>query len=159
MAGFTIQLSKSCFVIIAKSKPGCVHHICEPCPSQIVSFLEPSLLPHMPSLAHPCLAVPLVSVPSLDHQACSDFGAVFQYFGPAGIPTIVSSVPEVSGLSSGSEQGQPLWPGKGPHSCTMEKWSGLCQNMVTFFWLNPLKKDNIVIFSNDCLSWITSALV
>lgn len=33
MTAFTVQLPKSCFVIIAKSNPGCVHCICEPCPS------------------------------------------------------------------------------------------------------------------------------
>lgn len=53
-----------------------------------------------------------------------------------------------------------------PKASTMEKRSNLCQNMVAFFRLNTLKTHttkigggNSVIFSNDCLSWITSAFV
>lgn len=49
-----------------------------------------------------------------------------------------------------------------PATNTMQRGSGLCWIMVILFWLNPLKKknkDSTVIFSNDCLSWITSAFV
>lgn len=165
MASFMIQLSKSLFVIIAKSKPSCVRLECEPCPSYVFSFLEPSsffVCFDKPSVEHPRLIVPLVSVPPLDHQACSDSWVLsWESFQSTGVPSLVSSVPKVPRLSSDRQQGRPLRPGNGPCSRarTMEKRSGLCQNMVTFFWLNPLKKDNIVIFSNDCLSWITSALV
>lgn len=123
MAGFTVQLSKSCFVIRAEAKPGCVHHICELCPSQVALFLEPSLLPRIPSLGHPRLTAPLVSMFPLVHQACSGSGAVSQSSGSAGNPSFVSSIPDVA-----VSEGDLLLPGKGPPSRTVEKCVRMCSH-------------------------------
>jgi len=139
MASFMIQLSKSLFVMIAKSKTSCIHCECEPCPSYVLSFLEPSCLfwgGNTPSLEHPLSYIPLVSVPPMELRACLDSGALsHESFRSTGVPGLASSVPKVPGLGGGQEQGRPLQPRKGPYSraCTMEKRSGLCQNMVTFF--------------------------
>lgn len=91
MASFMIQLSKSLFVIIANSKASCLHHECEPCPSYVFSFLEPSLF---------YLQCAFIRASSFD---CSPaFGASL---GPPGLPRLLSFV---SGELSVHRQSQAL---------------------------------------------------
>lgn len=107
MASFMIQLSKSLFVIIVNSKASCLHHECEPCPSYVFSFLEPSLF-----------YLPCAFIRASSFDCSPAFGASL---GPPGLPRLLSFV---SGELSVHQHPKPCeelprgagaqqWPGAG----------------------------------------------